>query len=251
MHSKSDKPVALITGGLSGIGAAIARRLAGDGVQIVAADISARHGNLVDESIASIRLDVSDEGSVADTIAAVLERYGRLDGMVNSAGIATAQPFLQTSVEEFDRILAVNLRGSFLIGKAAAAAMVTTGGGSIVNIASISGLIGNAERSAYGASKGGVITLSKVMAVELAQFGIRVNVIAPGPIETPLASELHTAPTRAAWADRLPMRRYGTVEEVASAACYLLSDAASYITGQILAVDGGFMSQGLGVAPAS
>jgi NAD(P)-dependent dehydrogenase (short-subunit alcohol dehydrogenase family) len=186
---------------------------------------------------------VSDEASCASVVAATLSAHGRLDCLVNSAGIGADVPFLQTSAEKFDRIIAVNLRGTFLIGQACARVMGA--GGAIVNIASVSGLRGNTGRAAYGASKGGVITLTQVMACELAELGIRVNAIAPGPVDTPLVAAVHDAEVRAAFNSFVPMRRYGTPEEIAAAAAYLCSDDASYVTGHVLAVDGGFLAGGM------
>lgn len=249
MAERLQDRIVLVTGGLSGIGAAIRTRLLAEGAHVIAADLSAPEGELTDGPGAAIRMDVSDAQSAASAVQAVVARYGRLDGLVNSAGIAREQPFLDTPVDAFDRIIAVNLRGAFLIGQAAARAMRATGGGSIVNIASVSGILGNSGRSAYGASKGGVITLSKVMAVDLAQFGIRVNVIAPGPVETPLVAQVHSQETRAEWGRRVPMKRYGAPDEMAGAAAYLLSDDASYVTGHVLTVDGGFVAQGLAAPP--
>jgi NAD(P)-dependent dehydrogenase (short-subunit alcohol dehydrogenase family) len=227
-----------VTGGLSGIGAAVVKRLTEEGAIVVAADITA-------DGTVAVHLDVADEASVNHAFETVLERHGRVDCVVNSAGVARDIPFLDTPVEIFDRIIAVNLRGTFLVGQAAARAMRLTGGGAIVNIASVSGMTGNVGRSAYGASKGGVVLLSRVMAVDLAEFGIRVNVLAPGPIETPLVAQVHTAEIRRTWIARTPMRRYGLPEEMAAVAAFLCSDDASYITGHVLAADGGFLGAGL------
>ena len=238
--------IAIVTGGLSGIGAAIAARLAEEGAKVIAADITAE-ATTVDPAaaIAPFHLDVADEASCHALIDAVLATHGRLDILVHSAGIGRDIPFLDTPVDVFDRIIAVNLRGSFLVGQAAARAMRDQGGGSIVNIASVAGMRGSVGRAAYGASKGGVVVLSQVMAVDLAEYGIRVNVIAPGPIETPLVEQMHDAEIRNAWARAVPMRRYGSPEDVAGAAAFLCSDDATFVTGHVLAVDGGFLGAGL------
>ncbi len=237
--------IALVTGGLSGIGAAIAARFAAEGAQVVAADITAAERSIGEGTIAPIWLDVSDPGSCTDLIAAIKQRFDRLDILVNSAGIGADLLFLDTPVEVFDRIYGVNLKGTFLIGQAAARLMLEGAGGSIVNISSVSGMRGNLGRAAYGASKAGVVVLSQVMAVELASKGIRVNVISPGPVETPLVAVVHDQAIRDAWGRFVPMGRYGQPEEIASAALFLSSDAASYVTGQVLAVDGGFIGGGL------
>jgi NAD(P)-dependent dehydrogenase (short-subunit alcohol dehydrogenase family) len=226
--------IALVTGGLSGIGAAIVARFVQEGATTIAADLTATGDD---------HLDVSDPASCRQLVAAIVARHGRIDCMVNCAGIASDIPFLDTPVEVFDRIIAVNLRGSFLIGQACAAAMQP--GSAIVNIASVSGLRGNPGRSAYGASKGGVVTLSQVMAIDLAERGIRVNVIAPGPIDTPLVAAVHGAQARAGWEAAVPLARYGTPAEVAGAAVYLCGPDAGYLTGHVLAVDGGFLAAGL------
>ena len=248
---KLEGKIAIVTGGASGIGAAIAERFAAEGAETIAADLACAEEGLTSTGRPHLhrhKLDVGDAPSVERLVEAVLARFGRLDLLVNSAGIGANKPFLETPVELFDRILRVNLRGTFLMSQAAARRMPQAGG-SIVNIGSISGLRGNLGRAAYGASKGGLVTLSEVMAVELASRKIRVNVIAPGPIETPLVEAMLSPAERAVWTRRLPLGRYGTAAEVAAAALFLASDDASYVTGHVLAVDGGFLAGGAIEAP--
>lgn len=240
-----EEKVALVTGGLSGIGEATARRFAAEGARVIAADVAAAPGDLGGGQIAPLRLDVADEDSVAACIGAIEARHGRLDLLVNCAGIGHDVPFLDTTATLFDRIVAVNLRGSFLVGQAAARLMARAGSGSIVLIASIAGMRGSTGRAAYGASKGGVVVLSQVMAVDLAEHGIRVNCIAPGPVDTPLVARMHDEAIRAAWTRATPMARYATPEEIAGAALFLCSDDSSFVTGHVLAVDGGFLGAGL------
>ncbi len=229
--------VALVTGGISGIGAAVVQRFREEGATVIAADIQAEDG------ADTLHLDVADPASCNRAVAAVVARHGRLDILVNSAGIARDIPFLETPVETFDQVIAVNLRGTFLIGQAAARAM--SAGAAIVNIASVSGMRGNVGRAAYGASKGGVVTLSQVMAADLAPLGIRVNVISPGPIETPLLAPMMATSGAAEWRAAVPLGRFGAPEDVAAAATFLCSDEAGYVTGHVMAVDGGFLAAGL------
>jgi NAD(P)-dependent dehydrogenase (short-subunit alcohol dehydrogenase family) len=242
----SEKKVVIVTGGLSGIGAAVVQRFAADGICVVAADIAAKETELEGcAQVSPFHVDVTNPTSVAKLTDAVARVHGHLDFLVHSAGIGRVAAFLETDLADFDKIMAVNVRGTFLVGQACAALMRKGGRGSIVNIGSVSGIRGSVGRAAYGASKGAVVNLSQVMAVELAQYGIRVNVVAPGPIETPMAAKAHTAAVRESWLRVLPMRRYGRPEDIAGAAAYLCSDDACYVTGQVLAVDGGYTGGGI------
>ena len=242
----AEKKVAIVTGGLSGIGVAVAARLARDGMIVVAADISTQSMAL-DRTLGihPFRVDVTDQDSVATLVQAVMTTCGRLDCLVHCAGIGRVLPFLETPLETFDLVLKTNLYGTFIVGQACARVMAAAGRGAIVNIGSVSGLRGNAGRAAYGASKGAIVTLTEVMAVELAAHGVRVNVVAPGPIETPLTVTQHDADARISWIEAVPMRCYGRPEDVASAAAFLCSDDACYITGAVFAVDGGFSGGGI------
>lgn len=240
----------VVTGGASGIGLETARLLQERGWSVYLLDL---RREALDEACGSLNLpqshclscSVTDEASVAKALLQVAEE-DRLCGLVNSAGIAMDKPLVDTGVEDFRRIVDVNLTGTFIVCKAAARLWLDNGmPGAIVNISSISGLVGNKGRSAYGASKGGVNNLTLIMANELGPHGIRVNAIAPGPIDTPLARAVHTDDVRRQWHERVPQRRYGTPQEVSNAVAFLLSEDASYINGQILAVDGGFVNAGL------
>ena len=248
MSMRLDGKIAIVTGGLSGIGAAIAQRMVSEGATVIAADRSRSETTLGSGPLSPLHVDVQDPASVDSMLRAVIARHGRLDCIVNSAGIGSDIPFLQTSLETFDRIMSVNLRGTFVVGQASALTMKETGGGSIVNIASVSGITGNAGRSAYGASKWGVVGLSRVMAIDLADFSIRVNVLAPGAVETPLVDRMLPEAEARQWTANTPMHRYARPEEVAGSAVFLCSGDASYITGHVLVVDGGFSASGLTMA---
>ncbi|MEI4484817.1 SDR family oxidoreductase [Frigidibacter sp. MR17.14] len=242
----------LITGAGSGIGEAIARACLAEGWRVAAVDRDTaglerlREGAGANDRLLTLALDVTDEEAVRAVVAKVEADLGPLTGAVNSAGIGADVPMRDTDAGLFRKILEVNLIGSFLVAREAARVMEPRRRGSIINIASVSGIRGNKGRSAYGASKGGVLTMTKVQAVELGPTGLRVNAIAPGPIDTPLARAVHDATVRQIWHDMVPQRRYGTSEEVAQAAIFLLDGRRSgYITGQTLCVDGGFSIAGL------
>lgn len=243
---------AIVTGGANGIGREIALRLAAAGAAVLVADRDGAEADAVAGEVEAAggravgrAVDVQDPAGCEALVAVACEVFGRLDTLVTSAGIARAQPFLRTTLELWQETLAVNLTGTFLCCQAATPAMVAAGGGRIITLASVSGERGGTGRAAYGASKGGVITLTRVMAVELARHNITVNAIAPGPVETPMVAALHTAEDRTAWLGSVPARRYGTPAEVAAAAVFLASDEASYVTGHVLNVDGGFGAAGV------
>ncbi len=249
----SPQKVALITGAARGIGLSVARRFLADGFDVALLDID---GDLLAESVSAlarpdvtlaVTCDVSDPDAVASAVAKVERRFGRLDVLVNNAGVAVFAPLMETSDADWSRVLAVNLTGPFLCTKAAVPLMRQHGGGAIVNITSISGLRASTLRSAYGSSKAGLAHLTRQLAVELAELGIRVNGVAPGPVDTAMAKAVHSPEIRADYHDAIPLNRYGLEEELAEAIFFLCSDRASYITGQILAVDGGFDAAGIGL----
>ena len=193
------------------------------------------------------RCDVSEPKQVKAAIAKVVRRYRRIDALVNNAGVALFKPILKTTAKEWSRVLDVNLSGPFFCTQACAPIMLKNGGGAVVNITSISGLRASSLRVAYGTSKAALDHLTKQQAAELGNLGIRVNAVAPGPVDTAMARKVHTAGIRADYHDAIPLNRYGTEEEIAQAVAFLCSDAASYINGQTLAVDGGFDAAGIGL----
>lgn len=248
--------VALVTGGARGIGLAVARGFLARGHAVALLDIDTdtlarTEAALADpERVLALGGDVSVAADVQRAVAAVRQRFGRLDALVNNAGIAVFKPTLETTHEEFSRVLAVNLHGAFLCTQAAAPLMLANpggGGGAVVNIASISGLRASTLRVAYGTSKAALIQLTKQHAVELGTQGIRVNAVAPGPVDTDMAKLVHSVAIRADYHDVIPLNRYGTVDEIAAAVCWLCSAEASYINGQVLAADGGFEAAGVGL----
>lgn len=239
---------AVVTGGASGIGLAVVRRLLDDGWPVAIADFNGEalaeaEDVFSGEDVCFLRLDVTEEDDVEEAFDIVVDRFGLIGGLVNSAGIARTASVEDTTTEMLREMLDVNLVGSFIASKAALARMGETL--SIVNISSVSGLRGSRGRLAYGASKAGLKLMSEVMAVELGAHRVRVNCIAPGPVDTPLVAKMHSDADRKAWTDQVPQRRYGEPEEVAAAVAFLISDQASYITGQTLAVDGGFAAGGI------
>ncbi|NKC33444.1 SDR family NAD(P)-dependent oxidoreductase [Falsiroseomonas selenitidurans] len=247
------EPVVLITGAGRGIGLARARRFRAEGWRVALLDIEP---GLLDAAMASLAApdatlalacDVADGPALGEAVRQAAAHFGRLDALVNNAGTAVFKPLLETTPEDWARVLAVNLTGPFLATQAAAPLMAEGGGGAVVNITSISGLRASTLRVAYGTSKAGLAHLTKQQAVELAGLGIRVNAVAPGPVDTAMAKAVHSPEIRADYHDHIPLGRYGLEAELAETILFLCSDRASYLTGQVIAVDGGFDATGIGL----
>ncbi len=246
------RKVALVTGAGRGIGFAVTRRFLADGWRVALLDIDA---GLLDAAMAALgapdatfalRCDVADAAAVASAVQQAARHWGRLDALVNNAGTAVFKPILDTTPEDWAHVLAVNLTGPFLTVQAAAPFMAEEGG-AVVNVTSISGLRASTLRAAYGTSKAGLAHLTKQQAVELAALGIRVNAVAPGPVDTAMAQAVHTPEIRRDYHDAIPLARYGLEGELAAMIVFLCGEQASYVTGQEIAVDGGFEAAGIGL----
>jgi NAD(P)-dependent dehydrogenase (short-subunit alcohol dehydrogenase family) len=245
-----ESKVALVTGAGSGIGEAIATGFAKEGALVVAADKNLETAERTAKAIRaaggkaiSVGADVSVPDDCQRQVDTAVAQFGSIDILVNNAGVGFHRLFLETTLEDWNRVIGVNLTGSFLTAQAAGRIMVGQGGGRIVNIGSISGQRGGTGRSAYGASKAAIMQLTRVMAVGLAPLGIAVNAIAPGPIQTPLTN--HGPAQKKAYLDRIPARAYGTTNATTAAAIFLASQEAQFIHGTTLNVDGGFNAAGL------
>ncbi len=241
--------VAVVTGAAQGIGLAITQRYLADGAMVAMLDIDRAKlaesaATLPADRVLALPLDISKPEQVAATFAAVVARFGRCDVLVNNAAVSFRSSFLDMPADKWARVIDINLNGSFLCGQAAARQMVAQGqGGRIINMASTSGLRGGSARSAYGAAKGGIINLTRAMAVELGEYGILVNAIAPGPVLTAMAN--HDAVQKQAFLDRMALKRYATPEEIAAVAAFLAGPDSSFITGETISVDGGFHNAGM------
>ncbi|MCG8545534.1 MAG: SDR family oxidoreductase [Alphaproteobacteria bacterium] len=240
---------ALVTGAARGIGLATTKRLLAAGWRVAMIDIDGEELDRAAQEldpVLPVTADVSDPGQVDVIKSEVSSNYGRLDALVNNAGVADFGPIEETTFERWRSVMATNLDGPFLMTQAFTE-MLADGGGAVVNITSISGFRASTLRVAYGTSKAALAHLTLQQAAELGEKGIRVNAVAPGPVDTKLALAVHTPEIRAAYHDAIPLNRYGVEDEIAAAIAFLVSDDASYITGQVLAADGGFHATGIGL----
>ncbi len=259
-ESQQPGRVALVTGMASGIGAATARLFAGRGYRVAAVDIAEAGQQVCDEinrdggeNSVFYRCDITDEASVQATVAEARERFGRIDALLNVAGIVLVKPLVETGWDEFRRVVDVNLGGTFLFCKYVLPVMRTQHGGSIVNMASVSGHVGQTEHALYGATKGAVLAFTRALAWEVASDNIRVNSISPGSVDTPMLRSdvaLESKRTGASFDDLKRLReaeqafnRWAEPREIAEAVYFLASDAASFVTGTDLLVDGGWVAK--------
>jgi NAD(P)-dependent dehydrogenase (short-subunit alcohol dehydrogenase family) len=238
--------VCIVTGAAQGIGEACARRFAREGAKVVIADIEDQRGQAVARELQAlyVHCDVGDRAQVDTLVAKTMLTHGRIDVLVNNAGIFKASEFLDITEADFDAVLRINLKGSFLVGQAVAREMAKAGRGAIVNMSSVNAVLTIPNIASYNVSKGGINQLTRVMALALADKGIRVNAVAPGTIATELAVKavLTSEEAKKKILSRTPMKRVGEPSEVADLVAYLASDASSYITGEIVVVDGGRMT---------
>ena len=249
---QSAKRVALITGAAKGIGAAIADLLAQNGAHVLIGDIDEKEARAKAETLthagmtaSALRIDVGDPASIATAFDVIDRQCGRCDIVVNNAGIAKTFPFLEFPLESWQAHLAINVTGVLLCAQHGARRMIRQRWGRIINIASVAGMRAvGVGRTGYGTSKAAVIGLTRQMAVELADHGVTANAVAPGPVDTPMTRVLHSPEFRQSYTDAIPMKRYGTPEEIASTVAYLTSDGAAYVTGVVIPVDGGFLASG-------
>ena len=236
--------VAIVTGASRGIGRAIALTLARQGATLVPTDVLAEVEQVAAEiaggggTAAAMTMDVTDRASVEAVVTSVVERFGRVDILVNNAGIARDQLTLRMKREDWDRVLNVNLTGAFTCAQAVLRPMMKERSGRIISISSVVGQMGNAGQANYAASKAGLIGFSKTLAREVASRGITVNVVAPGLIDTDMTRAL-VEEVRNEWASKVPLGRLGLADDVAAAVCFLATEEAGYVTGQVLAVNGG------------
>jgi 3alpha(or 20beta)-hydroxysteroid dehydrogenase len=237
--------VAIVTGGARGMGAATTRRFVEEGARVVIADVLADEGKALEAELGDVvrfaAHDVSDESAWRSLVATATDELGGIDILINNAGVWRTSPLVEQSVEDFDAILAINLRGVFLGMKWVTEPMRARGGGAIVNTSSTAGLTGIETMVAYGASKWGVRGITKVAALELGPYGIRVNSVHPGSVDTPMTASLHMD-RGDGHAPHIPLQRIGTPEDIANLHLFLVSDEASWMTGAEICIDGGSMA---------
>jgi len=248
-----NSPVAVVTGGARGIGLACGQWFLENGYRVALIDVdgdtlaATQKALISTPGVMTVHADVAQPEQVQAAIDSISLAFGRIDALVNNAGVAVFKEIQKTTWADWRYVMGTNLDGAFLCTQACAPVMLRTGGGAVVNIASISGLRASTMRVAYGTSKAAIIHLTKQQAIELGDVGVRVNCVAPGPVDTEMSKLVHSVAIRSDYYDTIPLNRYGTPQEIAQSVGFLCSPQASYINGQTLAVDGGFDASGVGL----